>query len=278
MSGLLLFIPVYARPHPNLPLPSPPSNLHPPPRPSTASPPPPHTHTPLPLPPAHLTPPHAAPPSARPPPGSPARQPDYAAACRVLAAEGAALAPLRVLAALGDDMPLHLAADTLARMVGSVQHRRRQGQVRQGVGEGEEGEESKEGKGGEGNEGVGLWLRGMVPEVGRYLSGRRLFCCCRVHASAHLAPGVCPQVLRALHRAQNLALRAELAHLQVRLRLCGKLSPATAVYVFVYVYRIEKGDWCGRRLDIALCTYQGQYGPVDVAGATPSERHLWSDH
>ncbi|EFJ47553.1 hypothetical protein VOLCADRAFT_91994 [Volvox carteri f. nagariensis] len=77
------------------------------------------------------------------------REPDYGAACRVLAAEGAALAPLQVLEALNDDMPLHLAQGTLSRMVGSVQHRKRQGQI-----------------------------------------------------------------LRALHRAQNLALRAEVAHLQ----------------------------------------------------------------
>ncbi|GFR48494.1 hypothetical protein Agub_g10393, partial [Astrephomene gubernaculifera] len=82
----------------------------------------------------------------RPPDG---RDPDYSAACRVLAAEGAALAPLQLLEALSDSMPLYLAHSTLSRMMGALLHRRRQGQV-----------------------------------------------------------------LRALHRAQNLALRAELAQLQ----------------------------------------------------------------
>jgi hypothetical protein len=47
----------------------------------------------------------------------------------VLNAEGAALNPLRLLAALPADMPLHLAADVLGRMVAGLMHRRRYGQV-----------------------------------------------------------------------------------------------------------------------------------------------------
>ncbi|KAG2489069.1 hypothetical protein HYH03_012505 [Edaphochlamys debaryana] len=85
------------------------------------------------------------------------REPDFRSACRVLAAEGAELAPLQVLEALGDSMPLAQAHATLAALVGSVQHRKRQGQV-----------------------------------------------------------------LRALHRAQNLALRAELAALQAQRSLVGE--------------------------------------------------------
>ncbi|GIM01063.1 hypothetical protein Vretimale_5917 [Volvox reticuliferus] len=107
------------------------------------------------------------------------REPDYSAACRVLAAEGAALAPLQVLEALSDDMPLHMARETLSRMVGSVLHRKRQGQV-----------------------------------------------------------------LRALHRAQNLALRGELAQLQanrvlvVEETLCRGCQRALATQVF---YRYPSG-------------------------------------
>ncbi|GLI64853.1 hypothetical protein VaNZ11_008236, partial [Volvox africanus] len=106
-------------------------------------------------------------------------EPDYSAACRVLAAEGAALAPLQVLEALSDDMPLHMAHETLSRMVGSVLHRKRQGQV-----------------------------------------------------------------LRALHRAQNLALRGELAQLQanrvvvVEETLCRGCQRTLATQVF---YRYPSG-------------------------------------
>lgn len=55
----------------------------------------------------------------------------YAAACRVLSAEGASLNPMALLQALGDDMPLHLACSTLTKMLSSVLHRKRFGQVRQ---------------------------------------------------------------------------------------------------------------------------------------------------
>jgi hypothetical protein len=51
------------------------------------------------------------------------------AACRVLNAEGAALNPLKVLQSLSDDMPLHLAHDTLSRMLAGMEHRRRHCQV-----------------------------------------------------------------------------------------------------------------------------------------------------
>ena len=59
----------------------------------------------------------------------PGRAPMYSAACRVLSAEGASLNPMEVLEALGDDMPLHLACDTLMKMMSSVIHRKRHGQV-----------------------------------------------------------------------------------------------------------------------------------------------------
>jgi hypothetical protein len=52
----------------------------------------------------------------------------------VLNAEGAALNPLKVLQSLSDDMPLHLAHETLSRMIAGTEHRRRQGQVRAGPG------------------------------------------------------------------------------------------------------------------------------------------------
>eukprot|EP00879_Flechtneria_rotunda_P016169 GHRR01016913.1.p1 GENE.GHRR01016913.1~~GHRR01016913.1.p1 ORF type:complete len:623 (+),score=242.39 GHRR01016913.1:648-2516(+) len=55
--------------------------------------------------------------------------PDYGSACRVLNAEGASLNPLRLLGALPADLPLHLAAGVLGRMMSGLQHRRRQGQV-----------------------------------------------------------------------------------------------------------------------------------------------------
>eukprot|EP00775_Hariotina_reticulata_P007195 gene7195-7409_t len=56
-------------------------------------------------------------------------EPDYVSACRVLNAEGASLNPLRLLAALPGDMPLHLAGDMLGQMVVGLQHRHRYGQV-----------------------------------------------------------------------------------------------------------------------------------------------------
>lgn len=43
----------------------------------------------------------------------------------MLDCEGAALDPQRLLASLSEDMPLSLAADTLGRMLTSLQHRRR---------------------------------------------------------------------------------------------------------------------------------------------------------
>lgn len=51
------------------------------------------------------------------------------AACRVLNAEGATLNPLKVLQSLSDDMPLHLAHETLSRMLAGMEHRRRHCQV-----------------------------------------------------------------------------------------------------------------------------------------------------
>ncbi|MEW5300203.1 MAG: hypothetical protein WDW36_003149 [Sanguina aurantia] len=57
------------------------------------------------------------------------RPPMYAAACRVLSAEGASLNPMALLQALGDDMPLHLACSTLSNVLSSVLHRKRFGQV-----------------------------------------------------------------------------------------------------------------------------------------------------
>lgn len=42
--------------------------------------------------------------------------------------------PPQVLTALSDGMPLHLAHSTLSRMISSVSHKRRQGQVRGGAG------------------------------------------------------------------------------------------------------------------------------------------------
>jgi hypothetical protein len=56
-------------------------------------------------------------------------EPDYASACRVLNAEGASLNPLRLLAALPADMPLHLAGELLGQVLSGLQHRRRHGQV-----------------------------------------------------------------------------------------------------------------------------------------------------
>jgi hypothetical protein len=56
-------------------------------------------------------------------------EPDYASACRVLNAEGASLNPLRLLAALPADMPLHLAGGLLGQVLSGLQHRRRHGQV-----------------------------------------------------------------------------------------------------------------------------------------------------
>uniref|UniRef100_A0A383VGG5 Uncharacterized protein n=1 Tax=Tetradesmus obliquus TaxID=3088 RepID=A0A383VGG5_TETOB len=56
-------------------------------------------------------------------------EPDYASACRVLNAEGASLNPLRLLAALPADMPLHLAGEPLGQVLSGLQHRRRHGQV-----------------------------------------------------------------------------------------------------------------------------------------------------
>jgi hypothetical protein len=47
----------------------------------------------------------------------------------VLNAEGASLNPLRLLAALPGDMPLHLAGDLLGQMVVGLQHRHRYGQI-----------------------------------------------------------------------------------------------------------------------------------------------------
>lgn len=58
-----------------------------------------------------------------------AAAPNYAAAVCVLNAHGARLNPLRLLQALDDDMPLHLAREALARVLGGVTHRRRSGQV-----------------------------------------------------------------------------------------------------------------------------------------------------
>lgn len=58
-----------------------------------------------------------------------ALEPDYGSACRVLNAEGASLNPLRLLAALPADMPLHLAGELLGYVVCGLQHRRRYGQV-----------------------------------------------------------------------------------------------------------------------------------------------------
>jgi hypothetical protein len=66
---------------------------------------------------------------ARTPPALAHAQPDYAAACRVLNAHGAVLSPMALLAALPADMPLHLAANVLSRMLSGLQHRHRQGQV-----------------------------------------------------------------------------------------------------------------------------------------------------
>lgn len=56
-------------------------------------------------------------------------EPDYGSACRVLNAEGANLNPLRLLAALPADMPLHLAGELLGYVVCGLQHRSRYGQV-----------------------------------------------------------------------------------------------------------------------------------------------------
>ena len=55
--------------------------------------------------------------------------PDFAAAVRVLNAHGARLCPTRLLQALGDDAPLSLVGDALARMLGGVAHRRREARV-----------------------------------------------------------------------------------------------------------------------------------------------------
>jgi hypothetical protein len=70
-----------------------------------------------------------SPPPPRPGPSGSSTPRQFAAAARVLAAEGAHLSPLRLLAALGDDMPLHLAAPTCTRVLEGLLHRRRQGQV-----------------------------------------------------------------------------------------------------------------------------------------------------
>jgi hypothetical protein len=77
---------------------------------------------------------HAGHPVSRPDGGGPCcagdgRQPNYVAACRVLNAEGATLNPLKVLQSLSDDMPLHLAHETLSRMLAGMEHRRRHCQV-----------------------------------------------------------------------------------------------------------------------------------------------------
>ncbi|KAK9839815.1 hypothetical protein WJX81_003522 [Elliptochloris bilobata] len=55
------------------------------------------------------------------------RPPLYAEACHLLAAQGAHLDPRRVLDALAPDMPLALAAGTLAAMTRTALHRRRAG-------------------------------------------------------------------------------------------------------------------------------------------------------
>jgi hypothetical protein len=47
----------------------------------------------------------------------------------VLNAEGASLNPLRLLAALPADMPLHLAGQLLGQVLSGLQHRRRHGQI-----------------------------------------------------------------------------------------------------------------------------------------------------
>lgn len=57
------------------------------------------------------------------------RQPDYAAACRVINAEGACLNPQRLLAALPPDMPLSLVGGLLGLVVAGLQHRRRYASV-----------------------------------------------------------------------------------------------------------------------------------------------------
>jgi len=60
-------------------------------------------------------------------------EPRYGAAVRVLHAEGGSLSPLQVLQALPDDMPLHLASQTLSGMLASVLHRKRHTQVVRGL-------------------------------------------------------------------------------------------------------------------------------------------------
>eukprot|EP00798_Chlamydomonas_sp_ICE-L_P020264 gene20264-27018_t len=56
-------------------------------------------------------------------------EPMYSAAVKVLHAEGATLNPIQVLQALPDNMPLHIACNTLTSMMSSTMHQHRKGQV-----------------------------------------------------------------------------------------------------------------------------------------------------